>query len=265
MKGLNTAGGLGEVFAEGAMAANAMLQRHADFGAFLGDVLEGLRNIGSAAAVIAEIYGDTDFHSSADLDKVAFAFGDYGAPKPAGFSDRETWWQFEQRMREASGGYAMALTGTGTAQVVRPAAGLAYHYYPDGSYREVLTRSYGDRTVVTETIYSPTREVLQQSTVETRTEANGIVVRTTTVDTGDSENGRSTKTSQTTEPDGTVTVTTSSTVVVDGESHESEPTTVIVETGQRPGSDDRGPIEEAQDELDSRGSASQTKVSGFGP
>lgn len=253
-------------FPEGVAAARLMTHRQSDFQRFLQDVLQGVGSIASAAAVVAELYENGDSENASGLD-VAFAFADPSATAPSGFRSYETRSEIQRRQREESGGYAMSATGDDSqARVVHVARGVTVYYYPDGSSKQVVTTTrpggspHQSRVRVTETtIYDSDREEIQTTVVESSTVHGGGQLENTTVTQAD---GSSSRTSTTASPDGTITVT-SQTTTADGET--SDPTTVTVEPGDHNSdTSDAGPIERAEDQLDSYGDRETEEAYGRG-
>jgi hypothetical protein len=264
--GLNGIGPLGEVFPEGAQVAASMVRRQHDFTSFLADVNLGLMSISSAAAVIAEMYGDGDFHSAATLSNVGFAFGDYGATPPEGFRrDAQTWSQYLAEQQGSA--YPLALMGDkASATHYQVASGVDIYTYPDGSSIQVVTTTRDGRQVTETTIFGPNHQALQKTTVESYTQPDGTRVQSTSVTQGTQRDGSTSETVRATAPNGEVTITNKTTTVVDGGKPvqtESEP--VVVPPGDHTVPVDRGPIEEAQDELDSHGGGSDIEQYGYRP
>lgn len=256
--GLNTPGRHGEVFPEGALWASIMLERQHQFASFLADVSTGILSIASASAVIAEMYGDGDFHSSVDINDVAFAFGDRGATPPDGFREFQTW--SEYRAEQRGNGYPMALMGDrSSARHEHLASGVDLYLFPDGSSIQVVTTTRPDGTRVSETtIFGPpgsgdgrTRAVLEKTTVEASTDEDGKRTETTTVVTGTEENGTTSTTTRETTPDGRITIRNSTSTVVDGlDPIVTEADPVVVEPGEHVvEQSEPGPIAEAMEVL----------------
>jgi len=274
--GLNTPGHLGEVFPEGAQWAAIMLDRQHQFTSFMADVTNGIFSIASASAVVAEMYGDGDFHSGVDINEVAFAFGDRDATSPDGFrADAQT--LSEWRASQYGGAYPLALMGDrSSAKHYSPAGGVDIYMFSDGSSIQTITTTRADGTRVTETtIYGPpvttagappTRGVIEQSTVESRTRSDGSEVETTAVHTGTEQDGSTSTTVRETASDGTITITNStSTVVGGGEPIKTESDPVVVRPGEHTVEVEPGPMEEAQETLDSRGTDYYQQQFGYRP
>ncbi|MBO4206432.1 hypothetical protein [Micromonospora echinofusca] len=259
-EGLARPAGAAGVFPEGAAAARLLSHRQSDFQYFLRDVLDGIRNIGSAALVVAEMYEGTDRESAAGLDDVSFAFSDPGAKPPPGFRPVESWSEYETRMAQQSGQTAMALSGNDDlARVIYPANGVTIYLYPDGSSKQVTTTqssgSYEVGTTTTTTFYGPGSVVLQTTTEQDSRVYGGYQVQSTTTTRGD---GGSSRTSTVTDPDGTMTVTNETTVTTtgaDGKPKEQTTTSdpVVIEPGQHRTEPDMGPVQQAEQQLDTAG------------
>lgn len=252
-------------FPEGVAAARLMTHRQSDFQRFLQDVLQGVGSIASAAAVVAELYENGDSENASDLD-VAFAFADPSATAPSGFRSYETLSEIQRKQREQSGGYAMSATGDDSqARVVHVARGVTIYYYPDGSSKQVVTStrpgSSGYQTatqMTTTTIYGTDGQEIQ-TTVEESFGVNGAQVQNTTVTQADGSSSRTTTTTQT---DGTITVENQNTTAG---GKESDPTTVTVEPGDHNrDTSDAGPVERAEERLDSYGDRETEEALGRG-
>lgn len=250
-------------FPEGVYAARLLRWRLSDFQHFVDDVLDGIRNIGSAAAVIAEIYENADSESAADINDVAFAFGDPGATAPPGFRSVESWSEYERRMAEQSGEMLMAAQGDDShARVYHVANGVTLYIYPDGSTKMVTVTTKGsdssyqsDSTIITTTIYAPGGKVVSTTTEERFTTYGGAKVERTTTTQGDEQNGTTSTTSTVTDSTGRVTVTNETTVRTNGEERTTRSDPVTVDPGDRGGRADAeaGPIEQAVEQLDTYG------------
>ncbi|GAB3813993.1 hypothetical protein [Micromonospora zhanjiangensis] len=260
------AGGAG-VLPEGAQLARLMTQRQSDFSHFMTDVLNGVRNIGSAAVVIAQTYNDTDFHSGADVNTIAFAFSDPGAKPPKGFGKYETYAEYEQRMREQAGQNAMALTGDNSLATssYSPFGGMTVYNFSDGSSKQVVTVSYGNGQTKTETtVYGPGGKLLYRESQEVQ--GQNRTVTSTTYD-GDKGSGTRSTTKTNTADDGTITVKNqTATVDSDGKATHTDPEhTTTVKTGQhRSGEQEQGPVESAVNKLGTQGTKDGIKQYGIG-
>jgi len=263
------------VFPEGVYAARLLRWRQSDFQHFVTDVLEGIRNIGSAAAVIAEIYENADSESAADINDVAFAFADPGAKAPPGFRPVESWSEYEQRMAEQSGETVMSASGDDSnAQVHHLASGVTLYIYPDGSTKmvTVTTKPSGssyqsDSKITTTTIYAPGGKVVSTTTEERFTAYGGAEVSRTTTTRGDERNGTTSTTSTVTDSStGRVTVTNETTVRTDGHESTTRSDPVTVDPGDRGGRSnaDAGPVEAAERQLDTYGEDWFVKEAGRG-
>jgi len=251
------------VFPEGVYAARLLRWRQSDFQHFLTDVLNGIRNIGSAAAVIAEIYQNTDAESAADINDVAFAFADPRAKPPAGFREVTS---FAEAARESGANSMLPMSAMGddsNARMHYLANGVTLYVYPDGSTKLVTTTTrpgvagyQSDVAVTTTTIYAPGGAVISTTNEEKYRAYGGAEVRRTTTTQGDEHNGTTATTSTVTDASGRVTVTSETTTRVDGKetTTKSDPVTVNPgehrSTGQRP---EDGTVEDAQRRLDTHG------------
>lgn len=261
---LNADGDVG-AFPEGAVLARSMQHRQSDFNHFMTDVLEGVRNIGAAAVVVAEMYHGTDFNSAAGVDDIAFAFSDPNAKGPKGFRKVESFSEAEMRMREEAGQDAMALSGNDSlATVSSPYGGIMIYNFSDGSSKQVVTTSYGDGHSTTTTIFGPNGKVLQSTTEEVRGQNRNT---SHTSYTGENGTGTRSTTETTTDDDGTVTVTQQSDQVnSDGKvTKEGEEHTITVKTGDhRAGEGEQGPIEAAENKLGTSGTERYVRDHGMG-
>jgi hypothetical protein len=251
------------VFPEATYAANHLRGVHSDFQHFLTDVLEGIRNIGAAATVVAEIYENGDSENAAGLDDIAFAFSEPGATGPSWFRDVESYSEAEQRLAEQTGANSMAAMGDDSmaSQVIYPASGVTIYYFPDGSSKTVVSTQttsqsqYQSGSTITETtIMGPGGVVLSSTREQSYTAAGGYKVSNVTTSTGDDRNG-STSSSETVEnPDGSIQVTNETTTRTDGESKTTTSDPVTVDPGDhREDEGESGPVEQAAEGLDTYG------------
>jgi hypothetical protein len=273
--GLNAVSHLGDVFPEGAQLAAIMVDRQHQFTKLMADVSNGILSIASASAVIAEMYGDGDFHSAVDLNQVAFAFGDREATAPKGFRDAQTW--SEYRMQQQGGARPMALMfDRSYATHYSPAAGVDVYAFSDGSSIQVVTTVGPEGQRITETTVfgvpsttggSYARPVIETTTVQTTRRPDGSEVQTTSVVTGTERDGTTSTTVRETAADGTITVTNSTSTVVDGgEPIVTTSDPVVVPANQHPvPQPERGPMQEAQEVLDSHGSEYYIEQFGYRP
>lgn len=275
-EGVATPGDQGAgVFPEGIYAARLLVSRHSDFQHFLGDVLNGVRNIGSAAAVIAEVYENADSESAAGLADVGFAFTDPAAKPPAGFRKVETWSEYEQKMAAQRGELAMSSLGDDRmARVTNvPGGAITYYSYPDGSFKQVRTtttpsnsRYQSESTVTTTTIYGPDATVISTTTRETFSVYGGATVDKTTTDHGNERDGSSSTTSTVTDADGRVTVTNQTATRIDGVTTTAPASAAVtIDPGDHAGeSGEPGPVEQAENQLDTSGEDWYVKQFGRG-
>nr|MDT0659356.1 hypothetical protein [Micromonospora sp. DSM 115978] len=263
----------GEVLPEGLQAARFLNHRLSDFQHFTGDVTEGIRNIGSAAAVVAELYENSDSENAASVADIGFVFSDPNARPPAGFRDVESWADYERRMAEESGQNAMAAMGDGTpvSHSYSPAAGLTYYHYSDGSYRVVHTKTEpgvsswtSDAQVTTTTIYGANGQVLSTVTDRSYSVRGSSTVNSTTTSRGDDQNGSTSTTTTVDNPDGTITVTNETRTTTEGQQGDPVTSSTTIERDQHRDSGPQGPVEEAVESLDSHGEDYTVREYGVG-
>jgi len=260
------AGGDVGVFPEGAAVARMMQSRQSDFQHFMKDALEGVRNIGAASVVIAEMYHDTDFHSAAGVDAIAFAFSDPNAKPPAGFRKTETYSEYEQRMAEKAGQNAMALSGDDSLATssYSPFGGMIVYNFSDGSSKQVVSIPYGNGHTKTETtIYGPGGKVLSREVQEVQGQTR--TVTSTNYNAGDGTGTRSTTTT-TNSGDGTMTVKNESTAVdKDGKATgKPQEHTTTINTDDHRTTGPMGPVEQAEKDLGTSGTDEIIRRSGVG-
>src|SRR5262249_23625902 len=129
-------------FAEGAVIAGIIMQHVSDFSAFTQDLTNGLRDMGSAAAVIATSYRNGDVESAQDIGVIDFAFGDPTAGKPKGLAGHDRTYLDDETARAASQ-MSMAALGNDaflTSTVNTSTVNVGYttiYIYEDGSKRTV--------------------------------------------------------------------------------------------------------------------------------
>jgi hypothetical protein len=246
----------GEILPEGQQFARFLQHRVSDFQHFFKDVTDGLVNIGSAAAVIAEIYKNSDNANAADLNDIDFVFGDATATPPSGFANRETMDEYNERMAEAQGTDAMSLTGDDSfaTNTVSYPYGTIYTF-ADGSQKHVSWSTQagpdGQLVNVTTTTYYGTdgRTVVSAKTDRSYETSGGQPVRSTTTTTGQGDTRRQTTSTTTENSNGSITVR-NETQVGDGKPQTSE--TTVYRDSHRDGEVD-APVEDASDKLDSDG------------
>ena len=132
------------VFQEGVVVADLMTQYLSDFNSFAKDVDKGLRAIGNAAGVIAEIYQNADGGSAASLADVAFAFADPNATRPTGLpKGLATTTLSEVDAKNGTSSMPMALSGNDNLATVTvyPVNGVTLMMFPDGSSKSIVTTS----------------------------------------------------------------------------------------------------------------------------
>jgi hypothetical protein len=252
--GLSTARD-GQTFPEGLQAARFLDNRMSDFSYFIKDVTEGVRNIGGAAAVIAEMFEHSDNSNGADINDIGFVFGDPRTTGPDGFRKTETFYDFEQRMAAETGMNAQALTGNDEYAKVTSYPYGAIYTFGDGSKKHVhSTTEYGAnglQTAVTTTyIYGADGKLLStQVERNTYNDSGQTTTRSTSTTMGEGDDKRQTTSTTTENTDGSVTVRTET------QSGDNKPT-VSESTVQRDDHRDTGgdaPVHDASEKLDSDG------------
>jgi hypothetical protein len=265
--GLNQPGGDAGVFPEGAMVARSMSNRLAEWQMFMKDLNEGVRNVGAGAVVVAEIYENADNSNGATVGDIGFVFGDPSARGPEGFrgGDIKT---FDDAAQE-SGQNAMAMTSDESL-----ARGLSYPYgniytFPDGSTKHVTwtteagSGNQSDVRVTTTTVRDANGNII--STVTERTyNTHTTNYRTTTTVAGDDNNNRTSTTTTAEDPSGDITVTNTTSTTSEGRQGPETTNTTTVERGEHRVEDDRGPVETAEENMDSQGSDDYVEEHGAG-
>ncbi|MEH1130091.1 hypothetical protein [Micromonospora sp. CPCC 206061] len=245
----------GQTLPEGLQAARFLENRMSDFSYFMRDVTEGVRNIGGAAAVIAEMFENSDNSNGADINDIGFVFGDPNVSGPRGFRDTETYYEWQQRMAEESGMNAQALTGNDEFAKVTSYPYGAIYTFGDGSKKHVhSTTEYGAnglQTAVTTTYIYGADGKLISTQVERNTynDTGQTTTRSTSTTTGEGDDQRQTTSTTTENPNGSVTVRTE-TQTGDGEPTVSEST--VQRDDHRETSGD-APVHDASEKLDSDG------------
>jgi hypothetical protein len=266
--GLNQPGGDAGVFPEGAMAARSISGRLAQFQMFMTDLNEGVRNVGSGAVVIAEIYENADSENGATVNDVGFIFGDPSARGPEGFRNGDV--KTFSDVAEETGQNAMALTSD--ESLARP---LSYPYgtiytFPDGSTKHITSRTEAgahntsDAIVTTTTITDKNGNVI--STVTERAYSNhmGYNYTTQTTTTGDERNNRTSTTTTAEAPDGDITVSNTTSTTTEGREGPETTNTTTVERGEHREDTDQGPVETATENMDSHGTDDYVEEHGHG-
>jgi hypothetical protein len=253
-------------FQEGKIVADIMYQNISDFTAFLRDAIKGVNCIGSAAAVISEMYRNADGTNSAQLGDVAFAFADSGAAKPDNFPAGANTQTYSQEAA-AQGGVQFAMASVAddsqASQVIYPASGVTILLFPDGSSKQITSQSgygyEGTGSKTTTQIWYQGKQVGTQVN-ESYSIPNGYSysVRTQSP-TGDPTGAGATSTTTRTNPDGSTTIYTT-TYDGHGGSKTSNPITVQPDTHAT--SDDAGPVQQAEQQYGSSGSRSYTQSYG---
>lgn len=245
-------------FQEGKVVAEMQYQGLADFTAFLHDATKSVNCIGSAAAVISEMYRNADGTNSAQLGDVAFAFAEPGAKTPDSFPKGANTKSFSDLASEQSAGsqYSMAASGDDSlaTQTIYPANGVTILIFPDGSMKQVTSTSgYGYEGTGTRT----TTEIWYQGKqVGTEVDESYSVpdgysysVRTQSP-TGNPTGPGATSTTTRTNPDGSTTIFTT-TYDGDGNPHDSNPITVAPDTHAT--NSDAGPVQAAEQQYGTSG------------
>ncbi|MCW6010862.1 hypothetical protein K1W54_40880 [Micromonospora sp. CPCC 205371] len=252
--GLSTARD-GQTFPEGLQAARFLDNRMSDFSYFMKDVTEGVRNIGGAAAVIAEMFENSDNSNGADINDVDFVFGYPGADAPRGFRPTETYYDFEQRMAEESGMNAQALTGNDEYAKVTSYPYGAIYTFGDGSKKHVhSTTEYGAgglQTAVTTTYIYGADGKLISTQVERNTynDSGQTTTRSTSTTMGEGDDKRETTSTTTENTDGSVTVRTETQT---GDQDPKVTESTVQRDDHRETSGD-APVHDASEKLDSDG------------
>ena len=225
----------GDVLGE-ADAIRAQLEANsAELTTYLGKLAESLGNVGSAARTVAESYRAGDAISAASLADVRFAFGEAGAPRPAGLPREIGATYLDQQVASASLPATDSpqwqegpVTPISAYQTLQTATG------PHGERREVLTfTAPGGATTATTTVYDPAGETITSSTTRTSVRADGPI-RTTTVETFDAD-GKLTATTETRTRYDRTTVLEETTETVDASGRTTALTTEQVDPATREG------------------------------
>ncbi|GAA4728322.1 hypothetical protein [Phytohabitans rumicis] len=246
----------GQILPEGQQAARFLRGRISDFRHFVGDVTIGVVNIGGAAAVVAEMYANTDNANGANVNDIGFVFGDTDANGPRGFRKTETFQEMQQRLAAEAGTNAMSLTADNSmATSTAPYPYGAYYTFADGSQKHVHSsteiNANGDVVyVTTTTIYAADgKTILSTQTDKRGTTSDGRQTTSTTSTTGSGADQRSTTNTTTENSDGSVTV------VNETKTGDAKPD--VTETTVRRDSHEDGevetPVEDAAETLDSDG------------
>jgi hypothetical protein len=255
----------GEILPEGQQAARFLTHRVNDFQRFIADVTLGVTNIGNAAAVVAEMYEGSDNENGANLNDIAFVFGDTGANGPRGFRETETFQEWQQRMAEQSGQNAQALTSDesfATNTVSYPYG--AIYTFGDGSRKQTYSGyeagPNGETVVVSTTyIYSPDGKLLSSTTERSYESGSGRPVNSVTTTTGDGDERRSSTSTTTENSDGSITVSNQTQV---GDNPAGEPTETTVQRDSHQDGGVEAPVEDAAEQLETDGD--QQTVNDYG-
>jgi hypothetical protein len=246
----------GEILPEGQQAARFLTGRVNDFQRFVTDVTLGITNIANAAVVVAEMYEGSDNENGANLNDIAFAFGDSGARGPEGFRPTETFQEKQQREAAKNGLNAQALTGDerfATNTVSYPYGTI--YTFGDGSRKQTYSGYESGPNgelvrVSTVYIYSADGKLVSSTTERSYENGAGRPVNTTTTTTGEGADRRRSTSTTTENSDGSITVTNQTQV---GDKPAGEPTQTTV---QRDSHDDGGvesPVSDAADDLETDG------------
>jgi hypothetical protein len=254
--GLSQGSGDVQPFPEGMMVARSMSGRLAQAQMFVRDLQEGVRNIGSGAVVVAELYENADSENGATVNDIGFVFGDPSARGPEGFrgGDVKTF----NDMAEETGQNAMALTSDDSL-----ARGMSYPYgtiytFPDGSTKHVTwstesgAGNRSDTHVTTTTVRDADGNIISTVSEQTYNTHTTNYTTTTTV-TGDDRNNRTSTTTTAEAPDGDMTVTNTTSNTTEGRQGPETTNTTTVERGEHREDTERGPVEQAADDMETHG------------
>ena len=265
---VNRAASQGQVFGEGVVVAQLMMDNQAKFSAFFKDVSAGIACIGNAAGVIAEAYNNSDNFNSASLSDVAFAFNDPGATRPDGLpKGAPTKGYVETQMEAAANApqQPMAMTGADPVQVIYLPMGDVTYIYADHSMKTVTTRSDSNSwaaNTTTTTTYVSGGKVVGQTTQVESTMRGGYKSQTTTQSPSDKPNAVGSSSTQVlTNPDGSMTVTTT-TVGSDGKPVTGDPTHIAAPSSGNTA--DQGPIQAAEQQYHTMGDTDYVQQHGSG-
>jgi hypothetical protein len=252
-------------FQEGKVVADIQTQNLSDITHFLHDAIQGVNCIGSAAAVIGEMYRNADGTNSAQLGDVAFAFADPGVKPPANFPKGANTQTYSDLAAQGDGSqFSMAALGDDSlaTQTIYPANGVTILLFPDGSTKQITSQSgygYGGTGSKTTTeIYYQGKQVGTEID-ESYSIPNGYSysVRTQSP-TGDATAPGATSTTTRTNPDGSTTIYTT-TYDTNG-AHDSNPITVAPDTHAT--NSDAGPVQAAEQQYKTSGTQDYTQTYG---
>ena len=265
---VNRAASQGEVFGEGVVVAQLMMDNQAKFGAFFKDVSSGIACIGNAAGVIAEAYNDSDNANGASLSDVAFAFADPGATRPKDLpkgAPTKTYLDVQEEAAANAPQQPMAMSGADPDQVVYLPNGDVLYFYADHSMKTVSTRSDSNSWSsgsTTTTTYVSGGKVVGQTTQGEYTLRGGYKQQTTTQSPNDNPNAVGSSSTQVlTNPDGSQTVTTT-TVGADGKPVTGDPTHLAAPSSGNTA--DQGPIQAAEQQYHTMGDKDYVQQHGSG-
>ncbi|HWS31325.1 MAG TPA: hypothetical protein VN408_01135 [Actinoplanes sp.] len=198
----------GEVLGEADAVRARLVANAGEFTVYLQKLAESVGNIGNAARVVANSYGNSDAVSAASLNDVLFAYGDKSAPRPQGLPDNvgATFQDLQTAvgpLPPAAGSTAWQPTSTtriAAHQTLEIATG------PHGERRDVLTFSPpGGPVTTTTTIYRASGETDSSTTTRTSTEDSDDL-RITVEETFAADGNKTGTTETRTRYDGTETV-----------------------------------------------------------
>lgn len=265
---VNRAASQGQVFGEGVVVAQIMMDNQAKFSAFFKDVSAGIACIGNAAGVIAEVYNNSDNANSASLNDVMFAFDDPNATRPDGLPKNAPTKSFMEQQMEAAANapqQPMAMTGADPVQTIYLPMGDMEYIYADGSMKSVTTRSDSNSwaaSTTTTTTYMYQGNVVGQTTQTESTMRGGYKSQSTTQSPTNNPNAPGSSSTQVvTNPDGSQTVTTT-TVGSDGKPVTGDPTHIAAPSSGN--TNDQGPIEAAEQQYHTMGDKDYVQQHGSG-
>lgn len=265
---VNRGASQGQVFGEGVVVAQLMMDNQAKFAAFFKDVSAGISCIGNAAGVIAEVYNNSDNANSANLNDVMFAFDDPNATRPDGLPKGAPTKSYVDMQMEAAANapqQPMAMTGADPVQTIYLPMGDVEYIYADGSMKTVTTR--GDSSswsagTTTTTTYMSGGKVVGQTTQAEYSVRGGYKYQTTTQSPNDDPNAAGSSSTQVvSNPDGSQTITTT-TVGADGKPVTGDPTHVAAPSSGN--ANDQGPIQAAEQQYHTMGDKDYVQQHGSG-
>jgi hypothetical protein len=267
---VNQAQSQGQVFGEGVVVAEIMMNNHSKFSDFFKDVTAGVTCIANAAGVIAECYNNSDNANGASINDVMFAFDDPGATRPDGLpKGAPTTSYVDAQLKAAENGpqQPMAMTGADPVKTIYLPMGDTEYIYSDGSMMSVKTRtdsnSWASNTTTTTTIMYK-GQVVSQTTQVDSTMRGGYKSRTTTVSPTEDPNAKgSSSTNILTDQHGNQTITTT-TVGPDGKPTTTDPVHVAASSDGSGNANDQGPIQTAEQQYHTMGDKDYVQQHGSG-